>query len=236
METIQKMLILAVETATSQQSVSILEENTVLGVCRRDVEGSHTRWLIPSIDELLTSLSLEMVDISGLALSIGPGSFTGLRAGLSTMLGFRLAFDLPLVTISTLEGMAWNYHPNHEMICPMLKARAGEVYWACFRWEGEALVRMTDDQAGSLSSLIDYLQEPAWVFGEGWTINQHEWLKRSDMFKPLSSEIQEISAASIGLASLERFRVGDVAPRGIAPQYVLPPYASLMKSTKKPDP
>ncbi len=228
------MLILAVETATSQQSVSILRDSTVLGTRSRDVEGSHTRWLIPSIDELLTSLSLELVDISGLALSIGPGSFTGLRAGLSTMLGFRLAFDLPLVTVSTLEGMAWNYRPNHEMICPMLKARAGEVYWAIFRWEGETLVRISADQAGSLTSLIDSLQEPTWVFGEGWTINQSEWIKRSDMLKPLLSEVQEISADSIGLASLERFRAGDVAPLGIAPHYVLPPYASLMKNAKKP--
>ena len=103
------MLILAVETATSHQSVAVLKDDTVVGTRNRDAQGSHTRWLIPSIQDLLSSLRLELNQMAGLALSIGPGSFTGLRAGLATMLGFRLALELPLVTVSTLEAMAWNF-------------------------------------------------------------------------------------------------------------------------------
>lgn len=229
----ERMLILAVETATSQQSVAILDGDQVLGFRSRDVEGSHTRWLIPTIDELLLSLSLEMRKLSGLAVSIGPGSFTGLRAGLATMLGFRLSFDLPLVAIPTLEAMAWNYRPDHEVICPLLRARAGEVYWACFRWQGQTLVRISDDQAGSLKDLLASVQEPVWVFGEGWALLQEDVCEeRVKELKPIKSDIQATSATSVGLASLQRFQVGDFAPIGIAPHYVLPSYAETSQNKK----
>ncbi|MGB0909455.1 MAG: tRNA (adenosine(37)-N6)-threonylcarbamoyltransferase complex dimerization subunit type 1 TsaB [Nitrospirales bacterium] len=232
-KSLEKMLILAVETATSQQSVAILQDSQVLGSRSRDAEGSHTRWLIPTIDELLTSLSLDMDKVSGLAVSIGPGSFTGLRAGLATMLGFRLAFTLPLVTVPTLEAMAWNFRPSHEVICPMLKARVGEVYWACFRWEGDTLIRITDDQAGSLATLIESLEAPTWVFGEGWAVNQDKLEGKSHLLKPVLSRLQPTSADSVGFASLQRFRSGDVASFGIAPHYVLPCHAELVKNKQK---
>ena len=228
------MLILAVETATSQQSVAVIEESQSLGSRSLDAQGSHTRRLIPTIDELLSSLSLKLMDFSGLAVSIGPGSFTGLRAGLATMAGFRQALNLPLVAVPTLEAMAWNFRPNNEVICPMLKARADEVYWACFRWEEEEkLVRIKDDQASSLNTLLESIEGPIWVLGEGWVANQNEWQGQSDLLKPASSNSHAASAVSVGLASLQRFMVGDFVEFGVTPKYILPSYAELKRCEKK---
>ena len=226
------MLILAVDTATSQQSVAVLKDQTVLGSQSRDAQGSHTRSLIPTIDELLSCLGLKLNKLEGLAFSIGPGSFTGLRAGLATMSGFRLALELPLVVIPTLEAMAWNFLPQNEVMCPMLRARAGEVYWACFRWENEKLIRLSEDQAGTFKTLIQSIEEPTWAYGEGWVANEHEFLEHTDLLKPVPSKSHVNTAVSVGLASLQRFKIGDFAPQDITPRYILPSYAEIMKGTK----
>ena len=226
------MLVLAVETATNQQSVAVLKDQTILGSRSREAQGSHTRWLIPTVDDLLSSLELELNKIDGLAFSIGPGSFTGLRAGLAAMLGFRVALELPLVVVPTLEAMAWNFQPQNEVICPMIRARAGEVYWACFRWENSKLIRVTEDQASTLNTLVQSIQEPTWAYGEGWVAHQHELLEHTDLLKPASSNCHANSAASVGLASIQRFMTGDFAPKEITPRYILPSYAEMNKSEK----
>ncbi len=227
------MLILAVETATSQHSIAVLRESQVLGVRNGDSQGSHTRWLIPTIDELLGSLDLKLENFSGLAVSIGPGSFTGLRAGLATMTGFRLALDLPLVTVPTLEAMAWNFRSEEKLICPMLRARAREVYWACFRWKFGELVRVTDDRVGSIENLVQSLDEPAWGLGEGWHLYQQYFLDKSDKLKSAPFDTHAASAVSVGLSSIQRLTNGEIAEMGVSPRYVLPSYAELKDHQKK---
>ncbi|GJL64813.1 MAG: tRNA (adenosine(37)-N6)-threonylcarbamoyltransferase complex dimerization subunit type 1 TsaB [Nitrospirales bacterium] len=224
------MRILAIETATSQQSVAVLEDSHVLGARSLDAQGSHTRRLIPTIDDLFASLQLKLTDCSGLAVSIGPGSFTGLRAGLAAMAGFRVALDIPLVAVPTLEAMAWNVRTGHGLVYPMLKARSNEIYWAGFRWESRELVRVTDDQVGSIEHVLQSLKEPALGFGEGWLHYQEAILEQSTLFSSAPSDIHVASAVSVGLASFQRFACGDVAGVGIAPRYILPPYAELQRS------
>ncbi|WP_447968087.1 tRNA (adenosine(37)-N6)-threonylcarbamoyltransferase complex dimerization subunit type 1 TsaB [Nitrospira sp. M1] len=223
------MRILAVETATSQQSVAALEDAEVLGSQSLDAQGSHTRRLIPTIDELLKSLQLKLVDFSGLAVSIGPGSFTGLRAGLAAMAGFRVALNLPLVAVPTLEAMAWNLRTDHRLLYPMIKARANEVYWAGFQWEMGELKRVSDDQVGSIESLLQSLKEPALGFGEGWLHCQYAIQEPSTLLRSAPSDTHLANAVNVGLASLQRFARGDVADVGVTPRYVLPPYAELQK-------
>ncbi|GJL54167.1 MAG: tRNA (adenosine(37)-N6)-threonylcarbamoyltransferase complex dimerization subunit type 1 TsaB [Nitrospirales bacterium] len=227
------MRILAVETATSQQSVAILEDSEVLGSQRIDAQGSHTRRLIPTIDALLQSLQLKLVDMTGLAVSIGPGSFTGLRAGLATMTGFRVALNLPLVTVPTLEAMAWNFRVEHQLVYPMLKARSNELYWAGFRWEMGELRRVTDDQVGSIETLLQSLKEPVLSLGEGWLHCQHAIKELSPLLSSAPSDTHMASAVSVGLASLQRFASGDVAAVGVTPRYILPPYAEIQKRDVK---
>ena len=115
----------------------------------------------------------------------------------------------------------------------MLKARAGEVYWACFRWENTRLIRVTEDQAGSLNSLIQSIKGPTWAFGEGWITNQPEFLEKSDLLKSAPSNSHTNSAVSVGLASIQRFMTGDLATEEIVPRYILPSYAELLKGGKK---
>ena len=177
------MIILAIETATSVQSLALLDGERVLAHHSQEALGSHTKSLIPAIDQLLSSVSFTVSHLEGLAVSIGPGSFTGLRVGLATALGFRLTLGVPIVTVSTLEALAWNFCEVPLPLCPLLKARTGEVYWACFRWEGKKLVRLIEDRVGTLKDMVQCLSGPTLVFGEGWVVNRNDFMQLSNLFE-----------------------------------------------------
>lgn len=218
------MKVLAVETATSWQSVAILDDSRVLARHDQDAAGSHAKLLLPTIDRLFSETGLTLKQLDGLAVSIGPGSFTGLRVGLATLLGFRTISQLPLAVVPTLEGMAWNLRGTSTLLCPVLSSRRGELYWALFRWASEdRLERVVSEQVGTPVMLGSSLTESALVFGEGWTVEASAI--RSSL--PPSTKICEApdhamkpSAVSIGLAGIERLQRGECAGIGIGPLYV----------------
>ena len=215
------MKILAVETATRSQSVAVVDDFQVLAQETHSRCASHASVLLPSIDRLLQSLNLPLRQLDGLAVSLGPGSFTGLRVGLSTIVGFRLATKLPLVTVSTLEAMAWNLKDEPRQICPILKASRGELYWALFRWEQDRLLRLSDDKHGTLSQLIDSIDELTVLFGEGWVAYTKE-LKNMLGEKAISGPEEAMlpSAVSVAFCSLSSFYAKQYAGDRLSPRYV----------------
>jgi tRNA threonylcarbamoyladenosine biosynthesis protein TsaB len=217
--------VLAVETATSRQSVAILDGQSLLARSDEDAQGAHARRLIPAIDRLLQSCRLTVSALDGLVVSIGPGSFTGLRVGLATLLGFRQAAGLPLVAVPTLEALAWNYRASPHSLCPVLKARTGEVYWAVYRWTGAGrLNRISEARVGSLEAMVRSLHGPVVMLGEGWQIYRNELRallgsRLSDVTEA-PEEAMAASAVTVGLAGLERLAQGLVERTGLSPLYV----------------
>src|SRR4029077_10820681 len=218
------MKVLAVETATSWQSVAILDGSRVLARHDQDAGGSHAKLLLPTIDRLFRETGLAIKQLDGLAVSIGPGSFTGLRVGLATLLGVRTISRLPLAVVPTLEGMAWNLRGTPTLLCPILNSRRGELYWALFRWTSEGLLeRVMSEEVGTAAMLGASLIGSVLVFGEGWTVEAPAI--RASI--PPSTTVVEVpdlamkpSAVSIGLAGIERLRRGESAGIGISPLYV----------------
>lgn len=228
------MRILAVETATSWQSVAIVEGDTVVARSDEDAAGSHARRLVPAIDRLLTSCGMALTDMEGLAVSIGPGSFTGLRVGLATMMGFRLVTGLPLAAVPTLEAMAWNLRGAEPLLCPMLRARTGEVYWAQYQWlPGSVLKQMREEQVGTLEALAQSVPGPALMFGEGWELHKQDFRRLldrrlCDVVGEAPPEAMRPSAVSVGRAGAERLRRGEIAGQGLSPRYVQRAEAEVM--------
>ena len=218
------MKILAVDTSTSWQSVAILDESRVLARCDQEAIGSHAKLLLPTIDQLFRETGLTLKQLDGLVVSIGPGSFTGLRVGLATLLGFRTISQLPLAVVPTLEGMAWNLRGTSTLLCPILNSRRGELYWALFRWTSEdRLERVMSEQVGTPIMLGSSFREPVLVFGEGWTVEAsaiRASMSPSVMVTEASDSFMKPSAVSIGLAGRERLRHGEHAGIGISPLYV----------------
>ncbi|MDQ6735282.1 MAG: tRNA (adenosine(37)-N6)-threonylcarbamoyltransferase complex dimerization subunit type 1 TsaB [Nitrospirota bacterium] len=226
------MNVLAVETATGRQSVALMDGSRVLAQRDRDAAGHHAKYLVPTIDEVFKTAGCELSDVQALAVSIGPGSFTGLRVGLATMMGFRMVTGLPLAAVPTLEAMAWNLRGSTQTICPVLKSRTGEVYWALYRWQDTGLIRIGEEQVGPLDKFARAMTPPTIIYGEGWQANREE-LRR--LFTSLQIPIQEgatevmaASAVSVGLAGMEKIRNKDIAGYGISPRYVQRAEAEIM--------
>lgn len=127
-------LILSIETATNVCSVAIHREGVCLGFSETTAEHAHARQLMLAIQELLMRLDLVSSDIQAVAVSAGPGSYTGLRIGASVGKGLAYALNIPLIGIHTLEALAYQAVPylkeSSDMIIPMIDARRMEVYAA----------------------------------------------------------------------------------------------------------
>jgi tRNA threonylcarbamoyladenosine biosynthesis protein TsaB len=219
------MTVLAVETATAWQSVAVLKEERVLAVVEEVAESSHARSLIPNIDRVLKQAGVALADLTGLALSIGPGSFTGLRVGVATMLGFRSVTSLPLVTVPTLEAMAFRVKDSQGLICPILKSRVGEVYWSLFEFAEEArLIQKQGERVGTVKDLAEALEVGTSVMGDGWLAYADEirglLAERRVTVLEAAPEVMHPSAVTVGLRGLARLRRGELAGAMVTPLYV----------------
>jgi tRNA threonylcarbamoyladenosine biosynthesis protein TsaB len=219
------MIVLAVETATACQSVAVLEDERVLAFVEEVAEGSHARSLIPNIDRALKQAGLGLADLTGLALSIGPGSFTGLRVGVATMLGLRSVTNLPLVTVPTLEALAFRARGSPGAICPILKSRPGEVYWSLYEWADDGrLIQRQKERVGTVKELAEALETGTTVTGDGWMTYADEirglLSERRVALLEAGPEAMSLSAVAVGLRGMARLARGEVVGPIVTPLYV----------------
>lgn len=164
------MKILALESSAVAASVAVCEEEVLIGQSFQKTGLTHSQTLLPMVESLLNSCNLCIEDMDLLAVAAGPGSFTGLRIGISTIKGLAWAKELPCAACSTLESMAWNAVGLVGEICAAMDARRGEIYHARFHSDGETISRLTADRAISLDSLAHELQGTQtvqWIVGDG---------------------------------------------------------------------
>lgn len=163
------MYVLGIETATPVGSVAVANENGLVAEYTLIRGTTHSERLLPVLDHLLKSASLPFRGIDVLAISLGPGSFTGLRIGVSTAKGLALAGEKPVVGISTLDALAENYRGIDTVLCPMLDARKKEVFAAVYRGSRtEGLEKLTPDLAIPPERIFAYLEGNGIMFlGDG---------------------------------------------------------------------
>ncbi|MGQ9673892.1 MAG: tRNA (adenosine(37)-N6)-threonylcarbamoyltransferase complex dimerization subunit type 1 TsaB [Candidatus Aminicenantales bacterium] len=135
------MLILALDTTTASGSVALLEKGKLLAEINTFSGISHSARLLRSVDELLHLSSLSIRKVEGFAVAIGPGSFTGIRIGLSTVKAFALASGKVVAPVSTLEALAFKLRDSQaRLICPILDAQKGEIFAALVEFKAGGLV------------------------------------------------------------------------------------------------
>lgn len=229
------MIILALETATSHQSVAVFNDEHLLACLEYESGRPLTPQIIPMIDRLLTSVSLRMSDLDGLAMSMGPGTFTGLRVGLATMTAFRLALNIPLVGVSTLEGLVWNHPCSDLPLLSTVSIRPGMVYWGLFRWEDQQVVCLQKAQVGDLAEVCGAVSEPTIVLGDGRMQNQNSLPSTGFPFIETPAATSWPSAKGVGRAGRVLLARGTFLPQGCTPHYIQPSYAEISRP-KSPDP
>ena len=122
------MKILAIDSSGLVATVAVAEDNNLLGEYTINFKKTHSQTLLPMLDEVKRTIELDLNTIDAIAISGGPGSFTGLRIGSATAKGLGLALDKPLVHVPTLDALAYNLWGSSDVICPLMDARRGQVY------------------------------------------------------------------------------------------------------------
>jgi tRNA threonylcarbamoyladenosine biosynthesis protein TsaB len=166
------MKLLAIETATMLGGIAIMDGMTLVAESRINVRVTHSERLMKEVDHALTLAGMEIGDIDVFGISSGPGSFTGLRVGLSTVKGLVYATGKKFVSVPTLEAFAWNSPFSDRLVCPMLDARRKEVYAAVFRWAAEGFLKVIDEKAFKVGKLLSMIDSPAIFLGEGALLNR----------------------------------------------------------------
>ena len=221
------MRLLALETSTLAGGVALLDGDRLVAEYVLDVSVTHSERLVASVDRVLGDAGWGRGDLAALAVSIGPGSFTGLRVGVSTAKGLAVALGIPIAAVPTLDAMAAGVPWAMLPVCPVLDARKGEVYASLYRWEAGGHRREWDYEAlapDELGARLDRLGSPVIVCGDGAAS------VRATVARLLPSPARVPSPATVGALGMERLRLGDVVkPADLVPLYLRPSEAELKR-------
>lgn len=205
------MRILAIETSTVVGGVAILDGNRLVADGRLGIKASHSERLMKHIDFLLDSVGLTVFDIDYFAVSIGPGSFTGLRVGIATVKGLAFASNKLIAPISSLDALAMNAIYTRHCICPIIDARKGEVYTAIYQYSDGLLKRLTPEIVISPSDLMKYIKEKTIFLGDG--LNLYGGLLKDglgDNFEACLDLYMYPSATNVAFLSKSKIQQGEL--------------------------
>lgn len=223
------MKILAFDGTAKAASVAVLENEKPLAYCTVDNGLTQSELLLPMAEDLLSSLKLGFSDIDIFATSVGPGSFTGVRIGVSLIKGLAFGRGVPCVAVSTLEALAENLIPLEGILVPCMDARRNQVYTATFRCAGEAMSRLTDDRAISLDALAEELKkydEPIFLSGDGYDVAHRALTAKGVKISKTPELLILENAVSVGKAAYRKYTLGEyVSDTELSPTYLRLPQA-----------
>jgi len=161
------MKILAVDTATKSCSVAIVDKESIIAEMTVVNEETHSKHLLGMINLVIKYADLNLADLDGFAVTSGPGSFTGLRIGISSVKGFAAALGKPMVGVSSLNALARQVSFSPYLICSLIDARKDEVYLSTYRYEDSNLEREGKEQVVLPKDALDKINEPCIFVGSG---------------------------------------------------------------------
>lgn len=234
------MKILALECSATPASVAVLQDGKILASAYVNVKLTHSQTLLPMIENLLSNSKTDINEIEGFAISAGPGSFTGVRIGISVIKGLAAPESSPCVSVSTLRAMAENYSDSDCIICAVMDARCNQVYNALFDIENGEIKRLCQDRALMCDQLVTELKDLSEKSGKNIIIVGDG----TDIFYPLAKDIKNIkkshpqrqyqNAVGVGFASLNDFESGNtLSPEKLLPVYLRLPQAERELKQKK---
>ncbi|MBQ8148476.1 MAG: tRNA (adenosine(37)-N6)-threonylcarbamoyltransferase complex dimerization subunit type 1 TsaB [Lachnospiraceae bacterium] len=212
------MKILAMDSSGLVASAAIIEDGIMRAEYTMNYKKTHSQTLLPMIDEIVKMTETDLDTIDAIAVAGGPGSFTGLRIGSATAKGLGLALDKPIISVPTVNGLAYNYQGYNEIICPMMDARRNQVYTGVFGFQGDALITYQEQCAISIEELMELLktimakqeENKTIVFlGDGVAVHQayiDEQLSLPHTFAPAHMNGQR--AGALGVCAMQLAKEG----------------------------
>jgi tRNA threonylcarbamoyladenosine biosynthesis protein TsaB len=219
----ESMRVLAVDTTGAHGSVAVVSGGELEGLIGiRETRPRHSECLLPAIDHLLRLLSLKFEEIDGLAVAVGPGSFTGLRIGIAAVEGLSFATGKPAAGVSALEATAYRFRYLDGLIVSLIEAYRGEIYGAAYRARRGVLHLEVEPSCASASRFLESLPEPPSLVAGTGILRHREAIEihASGAFCADGSFFIGEEVARLGAARLE---AGEAAPLGsLAPLYIRP--------------
>ncbi|MBQ8382875.1 MAG: tRNA (adenosine(37)-N6)-threonylcarbamoyltransferase complex dimerization subunit type 1 TsaB [Clostridia bacterium] len=229
------MKILAVESSALTASVAVCEDERPIAEMTLQTGNTHSDTLLPMVEQLLAHAGLTVQDIDLFAVPIGPGSFTGIRIGVSLIKGLAFDSGKPCVGASSLEGMAYNLTGFRGILCPVMDARRNQLYNALFRFECDRLVRITEDRlipATDLAAELSTYDEPVILTGEGSGILQKASPDAITYIIP-SPLMATPNAVGVAQLALQMYRSGQaVSDDQLLPVYLRPSQAERERNER----
>ncbi len=227
------MKILCIECSAVPCSAAILEDEHIIASTFVNVKLTHSQTLMPMVESLLKSSKTEISDIDAFAVSEGPGSFTGIRIGISAIKGLAAPYKKMCVGVSTLSAIANNYSDTNCILCAVMDARCNQVYNALFKVTNGQIDRLCDDRAlmcDELKTEIATLAEKQKIIiaGDG-----------SEVFYPFVKDIQNVilsniqkryqNAVGVAFAAFQKIKSGNT----LSPNELLPVYLRLPQAERE---
>ena len=151
------MKILALDSSGLVASVAVMEDDSMLAEYTMNYKKTHSQTLLPMLDEMVKMIELDLSTVDAIAVAGGPGSFTGLRIGSATAKGLGLALKKPLISIPTVDGLAYNLCGTDKIVCPLMDARRKQVYTGIYEFEGNELKVLEPQLAVDITQIAEKL-------------------------------------------------------------------------------
>lgn len=208
------MKLLAIDSSGLVASVAILEDGVLLAEYTVNYKKTHSQTLLPMLDAAASMIELDLNTLDAIAVAGGPGSFTGLRIGSATAKGLGLALDKPLISVPTVDALAYNLYGISGIVCPLMDARRSQVYTGIYRFEQGELEILMEQRAISVSELaeeLNRLKEPVTLLGDGVAVyreNMQELL--TVPFTEAPPHLNRQRAGALGALAMKYYEAGNL--------------------------
>jgi tRNA threonylcarbamoyladenosine biosynthesis protein TsaB len=227
--------ILAVDSSAKSASVAVCENGKLISECFVNASLTHSRTLMPMVDNALTQADMNIGDIDAFCVNVGPGSFTGIRIGVAAVKGLALADNKPCAGVSTLESVAYNFADDSCIVCPAMDARCNQVYTAIFRCTNNIVERICEDKAISIDELyaeLSQYDEKIYLAGDGAEICMKAFGDKLSNIH-LSGEIRRYQRAFGSALVAENNKEAFIDSALLAPVYLRLPQAERELKIRK---
>ena len=224
------MKLICLETSAKTASAAIVTEGKVLGLTQITAGLTHSQTVLPAPSSLLSGCSMSIADADGFAVSIGPGSFTGIRIGVATAKGIADGRNLPCIPVSSLCGNAWNVTLTDRLVCPVMDARRRQLYNALFEIRDGIPVRLTEDRLILMEDLKNELishKKSVLLVGDGAQMCYNTFITSEELDAALAPSGARYPAAyGAAMEAVRLYREGKtVSSAQLMPLYLRQPQA-----------
>ncbi len=233
------MNILAIDSSSKAASVAIVRDGKLVGDFFINTKITHSQTLLPMVDALLKSTKTKLSDIDTFAVSVGPGSFTGVRIGVCAIKGLAMASNKPCVAISTLLSMAYNLINSGAIVCAVMDARRGQVYNALFDVNNGKVSRICEDRAISIGDLAKelkcakYVTKKVILLGDAANMCYNKLLECGIDLQLAPEHLLYERASSVAFAAIDADKT--VSAEELVPVYLRMPQAERERLQKQRD-